>query len=108
MVLHLTEGFLSHIKFLNLLNLPGVTYLAPNVCRTPGSYVYFMADVPYLFKTIRNTWHNSQLGRSRYLMVRFKHLMVIMVAIIRTMDVKSNGHIWLSWQRLVLQIQGYI
>ena len=41
-------------------------------------------------------------------MVRFKHLMVIMVAIIRTMDVKSNGHIWLSWQRLVLQIQGYI
>ena len=47
----------------------GVTYFAPNICRTPGDYVYFIADVPHLIKTIRNAWHNSQHNRSRHLVV---------------------------------------
>lgn len=44
-----------------------VTYVAPNVCCKPGNYVYFMADVPHLIKTVRNAWYNSQLERSRTL-----------------------------------------
>lgn len=52
----------------------GVTYVAPNVCCPPGDYVYFMADAPHLIKTVRNAWHNSQLNRSRHLVVRLKVL----------------------------------
>ena len=53
----------------------GITYVAPNVCCKPGNYVYFMADVPHLIKTVRNAWYNSQLERSRHLVVSFKSYM---------------------------------
>ena len=76
----------------------GVTYLAPNVCCTPGSYVYFMADVPHLIKTIRNAWHNSQSGRSRHLMVRFKHLMVIIILVA---IIYQNNGCEIKWAHLV-------
>ena len=38
----------------------GVTYFAPNICWTPGDYVYFIADVPHLTRpfAMRGTIHN--------------------------------------------------
>jgi len=47
----------------------GVTYSVPNVCRSSGDSIYFIADVPHLIKTIHNAWYNSQNNRSRHLVV---------------------------------------
>ena len=71
------DGASPNRKFFKLhkiekLMKSGITYVVPNVCRPPGDYVYFMPDVPHLIKTIRNAWHNSQLHRSRHLMVSCK------------------------------------
>ena len=59
----------------NFFKLHKIDYVAPNVYCKPGNYVYFMADMPHLIKTVRNAWYNSQLERSRHLVVSFKSYM---------------------------------
>ena len=53
----------------------GVTYVALNVrCKLPGNYIYFMADVPHLIKTVRNAWYNSQFARSRHSYILYQKI----------------------------------
>ena len=54
---------------INKLRKSDVTYLTPNICSPPGGYIYFIADVPHLIKTVRNAWHNFQSSRTRHLTV---------------------------------------
>lgn len=68
------DGASVNRKFFTLNSLPqykksGVTYVVPNIC-LPGNFIYFIADVPCLIKTVRNAWHNSQANRSRHLKVK--------------------------------------
>jgi len=68
------EGATPNRKFFKLHKMEqhmksGITYFAPNVCRTPGNNVSFIADVPHFIKTISNEWHNLQHKRSGHLVV---------------------------------------
>jgi len=70
------DGATSNRKFfkkhrIDKLCKSDVTYVTPNICSTPGSYIYFIADVPHLIKTVRNAWHNSQSSRTRSLTVKY-------------------------------------
>lgn len=71
----------------------GVTYRAPNVCHSSGDFIYFIADVPHLIKTIRNAWYNSQDKRSRHLVVSINFLQsgMYLTFVFRTMELKLDG-----------------
>lgn len=96
------DGASSNRKFFRLHNIlkyqkSGVTYMAPNIS-LPGSYVFFMADVPHILKTTRNAWYNSQANRTRSLQVRTDCVLQLFTTslYIRTMEVKLSGHTWLN------------
>ena len=56
-------GCIKYLHF-NVLAL----HKAPNITK-PGSFVYFIADPPYLIKTVRNGWYHSQENGSCSLVV---------------------------------------
>ena len=67
------DGASSNRKFFRLHKIlkyqqSGVTYMAPNIS-APDRFVYFIADAPHLLKTVRNAWYNSQVNRTRSLVV---------------------------------------
>ena len=75
----------------------GVTYRVPNVCRLSGDFIYFIADVPHLIKTIRNAWYNSQDRRSRHLVVSINFLLI---GIGIYFCIQNNG-VEIKWSHLI-------
>lgn len=72
----------------------GITYKTPNLFR-PGSFIYFISDVPHLLKTTRNAWSNSKEAGPRHLWV-LPVLLLVYVCMLyvfscRLMGTKSNG-----------------
>ena len=53
----------------NSLAKDNIVYKVPNLFR-PGSYIYFISDVPHLMKTSRNAWENSKKNGTRKLWVK--------------------------------------
>ena len=53
-----------------------ITYRTPNLFSSRGRYIYFIADMPHLLKTLRNCISNSGAGRmSRYMWNNGSHIL---------------------------------
>jgi len=67
------DGASNNRKFFRMQAIPeyskhGVTYKVPNLYQ-PEKFIYFVADVPHLMKTVRNAWYNSRHNGTRHLEV---------------------------------------
>ena len=69
------DGATNNRKFFRMHAIPeytksGITYKVPNLYDL-GKFVYFVADVPHLIKTVRNAWYNSRHNGTRKLEVEY-------------------------------------